>query len=227
SRNGSLVPVVVFSIVFHVIVLLIVPLTVHMFWKPKEYSRPKTFQLVRPAIPQSAPKPPAPEVKKQVEPAPQPKAEPKPQPKPKPSPTPKPADKPKPVDKPAPEPKPQPPQEDLGELSELLGGMPVPAAELSMGEEFKYGWYINAMRNKIERNWQPSVQNPDLSVVVQFVVMINGTIGDVSVKRSSGSASLDNMALRAVKMAAPFGKLPPGFSENQLQVECTLRPTRR
>ncbi|MFW6221317.1 MAG: TonB family protein, partial [Fibrobacterota bacterium] len=84
-----------------------------------------------------------------------------------------------------------------------------------------------AMRNKIERNWQPSVQNPDLSVVVQFVVMINGTIGDVSVKRSSGSASLDNMALRAVKMAAPFGKLPPGFSENQLQVECTLRPTRR
>ncbi|MFW6254767.1 MAG: hypothetical protein ACOC41_07550, partial [Chitinivibrionales bacterium] len=104
SRNGSFVPVVVFSIVFHVIVLLIVPLTVHMFWKPKEYSRPKTFQLVRPAIPQSAPKPPAPEVKKQVEPAPQPKAEPKPQPKPKPSPTPKPADKPKPVDKPAPEP---------------------------------------------------------------------------------------------------------------------------
>ncbi|MFW5775395.1 MAG: energy transducer TonB [Chitinivibrionales bacterium] len=224
SKPSSFTPVIVFSIAFHIFVLLVVPLTIHMFWKPREYSRPKTFHLVRPAIPKAAPKPPAPQVK-EPEPVAKPLSEPKPAPKPEPRPVEK--SKPTPAPKPQPQPEPEPPKEDLSELSELLGGLPVPAAELSMGEEFKYGWYINAIRSKIEQNWKPSIENPDLSVVVQFIIMANGTIGDVTVKRSSGSASLDNMALRAVKMVKQFPKLPPGFSKNQLTVECTLRPTRR
>lgn len=49
----------------------------------------------------------------------------------------------------------------------------------------------------------------DSDVHVAFTVTANGSLGGVRIARSSGSPSLDNAALAAVRRAAPFPPIPP------------------
>jgi TonB family protein len=217
AGNERIIPVVIGSILFHIVVVLVLPLTTRLFWRPKKFERPKTFRLVtaptasQPAPPRPAPAPrTAPAVKKPE--------------------TPRPASKPSrrqkaPASRAA-QPRQTAPDEDLSELAELLGGLPTPMTELSMAGDIQ-DYYKLAMQNKIEQHWKPAVQNPDIAVMVGFTVHYNGSISGLEVVTGSGNASLDKTALRAVRLASPFGKLPPGFTQKKLEVRCTLRPTRR
>ena len=74
--------------------------------------------------------------------------------------------------------------------------------------------------------WNPPTGNSTISVVVSFTIHRDGTMSDPEIAKGSGNASLDNLALRAVKLAAPFGALPPGFPSDNLELSCTLIPTR-
>ncbi|MBD3390812.1 MAG: TonB family protein, partial [Chitinivibrionales bacterium] len=116
--------------------------------------------------------------------------------------------------------------ENLDELASLLEELPIPTSVSAPGD-FKWNWYIMSVQQKIERNWVPPTQNKNISVVVAFTIFPNGTISDVKLAKRSGNATLDNLAVRAVKLAAPFGKLPPGFTGNQLELRCDLKPVRR
>ncbi len=216
SRNGPSIAVVIYSILFHVLVFLVLPLTTKLFWKPKTFERPKTFRLVTAPAPaaRAAPPKPAPVTRKT------PRVQ-----KPDAPATPKPSTAQKAAPKASPQQRSRQ-QEDLSELAELLGGLPMPITELSMSGDIQ-DYYKLAMQHKIEQHWKPAVNNPDIAVVVSFTVHYNGSISGLSVAGSSGNASLDNTALRAVQLAAPFGKLPPGFTQRKLDVRCTLRPTRR
>ncbi|WP_394178917.1 energy transducer TonB [Yoonia maritima] len=57
---------------------------------------------------------------------------------------------------------------------------------------------------------------------VAFSIGANGSLASVQIARSSGSASLDQMAMQVVQRAAPFTPPPPG-ARTRFQVEITTR----
>jgi len=228
--------VLIISVIFHLIVLVGLPLMSKLFVKTKKFERPKTFQLVQ--MPPSRPQPqrkvpvePAP-----VEPPPTP-VPPAPVPEPTPAPVPTPAPKPKPT---PPEPKPQPPkptpkretvskpvEEDVSELASLMNALPMPPTQISAPGDFKYHWYLNAVRNKIESNWRPATENRNIAVVVSFEIHSDGSAHAIKVTSSSGDATIDNLGVRAVTISSPFGKLPTDFAGDRVEINFTLRPTRK
>lgn len=209
------------SIAFHIVILVVIPVITKLVWKPAKFERPKTFQLV------SAPLPPAPAkrvpVKKQAPRQRVPVKETKPQPRKVPTekkvtPRKRDAQRKKEAARPV--------EENLDELASILDEIPAPAQVAAVGD-FKYHWYLMNVQQKLERNWNPPGKNDKLKVEVFFTIFTDGSISEPSIRRSSGNGSLDNLAIRAVKLAAPFGKLPPGFSGNKIDLNCTLIPTRK
>jgi len=228
--------VLIISIIFHLAVLVGLPLLSRLLVSQKKFERPKTFQLVQ------IPAPPAPQKKVAVEPEPVP-APPEPTPPPPaPTPTPAPVPTPKPpTPKPTPptpkaeQPKPTPKQEtvskpaeeDVSELASLMNALPIPATQISAPGDFKYHWYLNAVRNKIEGNWRPGTENRNIEVVISFEIHSDGSAQNIKITSSSGNATIDNLGIRAVTISSPFGKLPTDFAGDRVEINFTLRPTRK
>jgi len=212
--------VFILSVVFHVMLLVVVPIMSKLFMKTKKFERPKTFQLVAsPLRPNPTRKVPVQEnARKQWKPQEQKQARPRPAPSKNPTPRRQQAQKEQDAARPI--------NENLDELASILDEIPAPAQVAAVGN-FKYHWYLNNVQQKLERNWRPTSENRNLKVIVSFTIKQDGTISNPSIATSSGNGTLDNLALRAVKLAAPFGKLPPGFEGNQLDLNCTLIPTRK
>jgi TonB family protein len=203
EQQTAFAPLIFASVVFHVVVLLVIPLLTRLIWRPEKFERPRTFHLVAmPKVKKIAP-PDVPVVKKRVE-----KSRKVPAKK---------------TSKPAPK---KEQEEDLSQLEDLLGAVEQPAVDVSLGADV-VEWYKASILSKIERNWRPPFENPDIFVKVTFTIFLNGSISEVRLVGSSGNGSVDNTAVRAVKLSAPFGKLPPNYSGNNLEVNLLLRPTRR
>jgi periplasmic protein TonB len=117
-----------------------------------------------------------------------------------------------------------------------LGGQPVPSSVqftaqggeggLSFGEgNFKdrYGWYVQAVKNRISNNWLISTISPSLTaaprVYVTFNILRDGTITDVQVQQSSGVPEVDRSGLRAVLASSPLAPLPPDYPGNRISVK--------
>ncbi len=77
-------------------------------------------------------------------------------------------------------------------------------------KEFKYALYMEEWRRKIEEvgklNFPEEVRKNKLAgkLILDVALNANGTIYEVSIKKSSGSEILDQAALRIVRLAAPF-----------------------
>lgn len=211
--------VLILSVLLHIIAIVIIPVLSSIFNTTKKFERPKTFQLVasplRPnpakrvqtddnVIRQRKPQEQKKEIARQMPGAPTPRSQ---------------RDSQK-------EQEAARPHENLDELSSLLDEIPSPAQISAVGT-FKYHWYLNNVQQKLERFWNPTSENRSLKVVVSFTINKDGTISEPSIGTSSGNSTIDNLALRAVKLAAPFGKLPPGFEGDRLDLNCTLIPTRK
>jgi TonB family protein len=86
-----------------------------------------------------------------------------------------------------------------------------------------YGWYVQAVRNRISSNWLLSTVSPSIltapRVYIDFNIQRNGTIADAKVTQSSGIPEVDRSALRAVLASSPLAPLPPEYSGNQVSVE--------
>ena len=115
-------------------------------------------------------------------------------------------------------------EENLDELASLLDEIPAPT-RVSVVGKFPYHWYLANIQQKISRYWNPPTENRSLSVEVQFTVYRDGSITEPRLVTPSGNGTLDNLALRAVNLAAPFGKMPAGFSGNKIDLTVTLIPT--
>ncbi len=212
--------VLTLSVAFHLLFLVVLPVMSRMFHKSRRFERPKTFQLVAsPLRPNPVRRVPVnDDARRQRMPqeaaAPQPRQMPaKDAPRRK-----REARKEKEAARPI--------QENLDELASILDEIPSPAQIAAVGN-FKYHWYLNSVQQKLERYWNPGSENRDIKVVVSFVINQDGTISEPSIHTSSGNGHLDDLALRAVRLAAPFGKLPPGFEGDRLDLNCTLIPTRK
>ena len=103
--------------------------------------------------------------------------------------------------------------------------MGVPPALLA--DEFKYHWYLNAVRSKIESNWRPNKENLNIAVTISFEIHSDGSVHNIKVASSSGDAYIDNLGIDAVARSSPFTKLPQDFTGDKVEIKITLRPTRR
>ncbi|MBN1308678.1 MAG: TonB family protein [Chitinispirillaceae bacterium] len=212
--------VLAISIFFHVLFLVVIPLLSGFFYSSRRFERPKTFQLVaspfRPSPSRRVPV--TTEARKQRMPQQEKKARPRQLPDPNAPRNRREAQKEKDAARPI--------RENLDELASILDEIPAPAQVAAVGN-FKYHWYLNNVQQKLERYWNPGSENRTVKVIVSFTIHQDGSISEPSIQSGSGNGTLDNLALRAVKLAAPFGKLPPGFADNRLDLNCTLIPTRK
>ena len=81
--------------------------------------------------------------------------------------------------------------------------------------EYLYAAYMEAWRAKVERvgniNYPDEARRRQLSGALLLDVALNpdGSVQEITVRRSSGHKVLDDAAVRIVKLAAPFARFPP------------------
>lgn len=75
--------------------------------------------------------------------------------------------------------------------------------------------YMGRVRNHLA-NHRPNGNGARGKVVVTFTLAVNGDIDEIDVSTSSGSSKADNLALSAVRKAAPFPMPPSQASRTQL-----------
>jgi periplasmic protein TonB len=86
----------------------------------------------------------------------------------------------------------------------------------------RYGWYVEAVRNRISSNWLLSTISPNVMTAprlyVEFDIQKDGNISNIRLTQGSGNPEVDRSALRAIQAANPLGPLPPEYSGNQIAV---------
>jgi TonB family protein len=83
---------------------------------------------------------------------------------------------------------------------------------------FPYGYYSEAIQNRIESNWQAPPGPERLIAIVYFKIMRRGEIEDIKLERPSGSFEFDRAAISAVTYASPLPPLPDDYREQTLVV---------
>jgi protein TonB len=87
----------------------------------------------------------------------------------------------------------------------------------------RFPWYVDAVRNRVSSNWLQSTVDPSLRwaprAVVTFDILRNGAITNVQILQSSGNASVDSSAMRAILGSNPANPLPNEYSGNKVSVE--------
>ncbi len=72
------------------------------------------------------------------------------------------------------------------------------------------GPYVKEMKGLIQSKWTPPKGMQEKHVVTVFTIRRNGTIEEPTIVESSGTESVDESALSALKAASPLPKLPAG-----------------
>jgi TonB family protein len=87
----------------------------------------------------------------------------------------------------------------------------------------RFSWYVDAVRSRVSSNWLQSTVDPNVRfaprAVVTFDILRNGAITNVQVLQSSGNASVDTSAVRAIVGSNPVNPLPPGYTGPKVSVE--------
>jgi protein TonB len=88
----------------------------------------------------------------------------------------------------------------------------------------RYGWYIDAVRRRINQNWLQSTIDPAVRAArtahctVTFTIARDGTVKDIRVSQTSGNYSLDTSAQRALLSSSPMPALPNDYSGSYVNV---------
>ena len=86
--------------------------------------------------------------------------------------------------------------------------------------EHEFAVYMDAWRRKVEQvgnlNYPEEAERRGLTGNLLLDVAINpdGTVEDITLRRSSGERILDDAAIRIVEIAAPFSEFPEGIAED-------------
>ena len=95
-------------------------------------------------------------------------------------------------------------------------------------KEYEYATYMDTWRRKVERignlNYPEEAKELNLSGSLRLDVALNkdGTINEITIRKSSGEKLLDDAAIRIVELAAPFPSFPNNI-ENQVDILHILR----
>jgi protein TonB len=87
----------------------------------------------------------------------------------------------------------------------------------------RFGWYAAALQRRVSEEWgktlgQVQGGSPNAAVAV-FRIHADGRIDNIQIAQSSGNASLDYSARRAVTNVSPFQPLPAGLGRSSITVE--------
>lgn len=80
--------------------------------------------------------------------------------------------------------------------------------------EFKYAAYMEAWRSKVERvgnlNYPDDARKNNLtgSLILDVALNADGSVNEITIRRSSGSKILDDAAIRIVELSSPFAPFP-------------------
>src|SRR5262249_44154289 len=83
------------------------------------------------------------------------------------------------------------------------------AHEMVPDADIDFGPYMADLTGRIKRAWIPP-KGDTRRIIAVFKIYEDGTISDLRLDRSSGSALADQAALNAIQTAAPFQALPDG-----------------
>jgi len=90
----------------------------------------------------------------------------------------------------------------------------------------QYISYFTSIKRSIDANWK----YPELALryglqgrlIVEFEILENGQLVGLRLLRSSGSALLDDEALRAIRSAAPFAPIPRWIEQRPLPITARM-----
>jgi len=87
----------------------------------------------------------------------------------------------------------------------------------------QFPWYVEAVQRRISSNWVQSTVDPMVRwaprAVVTFQILRDGSAANIQLLRSSGNASVDASAVRAVHDSSPLQRLPSEYSGSNVSVE--------
>lgn len=88
--------------------------------------------------------------------------------------------------------------------------------------DFRFAYYLAAIRNKIGSQWVPppgiDSRGRPVRATLYFRIHRNGQISVAQVEASSGLSFFDQTAMRALLAATPLPPLPAGYENNYLGV---------
>jgi TonB family protein len=88
--------------------------------------------------------------------------------------------------------------------------------------DFRFAYYLAAIRNKIGREWSPpdgmDARGRHVRATLYFRISRDGQVSLSSVETSSGYAFYDQSAMRALLAATPLPPLPAGYTDQYLGV---------
>ncbi len=83
-------------------------------------------------------------------------------------------------------------------------------------EDFKFPYYLENIRNQIERNWNPPPVAKGTKAKVEFTILRSGRVfGDARLEESSGNTIFDLAAKRAILLSSPFPPMPEDFYKDR------------
>jgi TonB family protein len=82
---------------------------------------------------------------------------------------------------------------------------------------------VDGVRARVSSNWLQSTVDPSVRwaprVVFTFEILRDGSIVNAQMMQSSGNASVDNSALRAILGSSPLAPLPSEYSGSNVSVQ--------
>lgn len=92
--------------------------------------------------------------------------------------------------------------------------------------EYRYFSYLNGIKRKVELVWN----YPDAAaragqqgkLELTFTIKKDGGLENVTLVKSSGYPMLDDEAISAIKVAAPYNKFPKGFNLERITIAATF-----
>lgn len=92
--------------------------------------------------------------------------------------------------------------------------------------EFRYFSYLNGIKRKIELVWnypEPAARAGQQGrLELAFTIRKDGALENVTLVKSSGYPMLDDEAISAIKVAAPYNKFPKGFNLERITIAATF-----
>ena len=103
------------------------------------------------------------------------------------------------------------------------GGLTIPG---DAGGDFasRYGWYVASVKRLISANWMQNTIDPTVRkarkahAVVTFTIYRDGTIKNIRILQTSGEATMDNSAQRALLSIEKFQPLPSDYNHSSIDV---------
>jgi TonB family protein len=92
---------------------------------------------------------------------------------------------------------------------------PAPPKAVQAPADVDFGPYMANLQRSIKRNWFPPKGEESKQVVCMFKIYKAGRLSNLRIDKSSGNATADKAALKAIEDAsANFKALPDGASDN-------------